>query len=34
MSVTPNGWDNWNGLKGNSRYYNYEVQENGKTVAH
>lgn len=28
-SKVPPGWNNWNGLLGNSKYYNYTLNENG-----
>lgn len=30
----PRGWDFWNGLVGNSQYYNYNMSLNGKTEVH
>ena len=30
----PAGWDRWLGLVGNSRYYGYAVNDDGKTVQH
>ena len=30
----PNGWDQWAGLIGNSRYYNYQLNINGQLVSH
>ena len=30
----PQGWDQWYGLQGNSKYYNYLVSNNGKTEQH
>ena len=30
----PNGWDDWNGLVGNSVYYNYTLSANGKPEVH
>ena len=28
----PDGWDSWFGLVGNSRYYEYQVSDNGKKI--
>ena len=30
----PDGWTDWMGLQGNSRYYNYTVYNNGKVQQH
>ncbi|CBY20536.1 unnamed protein product [Oikopleura dioica] len=30
----PKGWDSWNALVGNSRYYNYSISRNGKEEKH
>lgn len=30
----PNGWDQWYGLKGNSKYYDYTVSNNGVSEKH
>jgi N-acetylglucosamine-6-sulfatase len=32
--AVPPGWDHWAGLIGNSRYYNYTLNMNGKLVEH
>jgi N-acetylglucosamine-6-sulfatase len=34
MSRIPEGWDAWYGLKGNSKYYAYDVSRNGVTEHH
>ena len=31
MTRIPDGWDQWFGLQGNSKYYNYQVSRNGVT---
>ncbi|XP_067934704.1 N-acetylglucosamine-6-sulfatase-like [Watersipora subatra] len=34
LGHVPPGWDDWNGLKGNSVYYNYSLSVNGKEEKH
>lgn len=34
LSYIPPGWDNWQALRGNSIYYNYELSNNGTTETH
>ena len=34
LSHIPRGWDHWEGLKGNSKYYNYSVSINGVPEVH
>ncbi|XP_023222239.1 N-acetylglucosamine-6-sulfatase-like isoform X1 [Centruroides sculpturatus] len=34
VSHIPPGWDNWIGLVGNSKYYNYTLSVNGKPESH
>ena len=34
LAHIPPGWDQWNGLKGNSVYYNYTLSVNGKEEIH
>ena len=34
LSHIPRGWDQWFGLKGNSRYYGYVVSNNGRPERH
>ncbi|CAL1548211.1 unnamed protein product [Lymnaea stagnalis] len=34
VAHVPPGWDEWNGLVGNSVYYNYTLSVNGKAVKH
>lgn len=31
--VVPPGWSRWHGLHGNSKYYNYTLNENGRVVS-
>ena len=34
VEFIPPGWDDWNGLVGNSKYYNYKLSVNGKAEVH
>jgi len=34
ITQIPPGWDSWNGLVGNSKYYNYKLSVNGKEERH
>ena len=34
LARIPDGWDQWYGLQGNSKYYNYKVSNNGVSEAH
>ena len=34
LSISHQGWSDWHALVGNSKYYNYDVSDNGVKVHH